>query len=129
LSDDGPQIKAIRKRVLPIVGDGGGVWSFVHVADAAEAVVAALTGGQGVYNIVDDDPAPVREWLPYLASVVDAKPPSRVPVWLARLIGGPGAVYLMTQVRGGSNARAKQELQWAPAHPSWRDGFREDFAS
>jgi nucleoside-diphosphate-sugar epimerase len=114
----------IRKRRLPIVGDGGGVWSFIHIDDAATATVAALERGEpGVYNVVDDEPAPVREWLPYLARCLGARPPRRVPVWLARLLVGEAGVSMMTQIRGSSNAKAKRELGWQPAHASWRDGF------
>lgn len=120
----GEQLEMVRRRKLPLVGDGGGVWSFIHVADAAEATVAAVEhGSRGVYNIVDDDPAPVREWLPALASELDAKPPRRVPRWLGRLAAGEVATVMMTDVRGASNAKAKRELQWRPAHPSWREGF------
>jgi len=116
----------IRRRKFPIIGDGAGVWSFVHVADAAAATVAALDHGRpGVYNVVDNDPAPVSEWLPYLAAVLDAKPPRHVPVWLGRLAAGEVGVAMMTQSRGSSNARARRELGWEPAHPSWRSGFAD----
>jgi nucleoside-diphosphate-sugar epimerase len=116
----------IRRRRFPIVGDGGAVWSFVHVADAAAATVAALDRGDpGVLNIVDDDPAPVSEWLPYLAKTLGAKPPRRVPLWLGRLAAGEVGVAMMTQLRGSSNARARRELGWEPGHPSWRSGFAE----
>jgi nucleoside-diphosphate-sugar epimerase len=114
----------VRKRRLPIIGDGAGVWSFLHIRDAAAATVAALEHGRpGVYNVVDDEPARVAEWLPFLAQAVGAKPPRRVPVWLGRLAAGEVAVSWMTQIRGSSNARAKQELGWQPAWPSWRQGF------
>ena len=117
---------AIRQRKFPIVGDGAGVWSFIHVADAAAATVAALDHGEpGVYNIVDDDPAPVSQWLPHLAEVLGARPPRRVPVWLGRLAVGEVGVAMMTQSRGSSNAKARRELGWEPAHPSWRSGFAE----
>jgi nucleoside-diphosphate-sugar epimerase len=116
----------IRRRRFPIIGDGAAVWSFVHVGDAAAATVAALDhGGPGVYNIVDDDPAPVAEWLPHLAKTLGAKPPRRVPVWLGRLAAGEVGVAMMTQSRGSSNAKARRELRWQPAHPSWRSGFAE----
>ena len=116
----------IRRRKFPIVGDGAAVWSFVHVADAAAATVAALEHGRpGVYNVVDDDPAPVSEWLPHLADVLGAKPPRHVPVWLGRLATGEVGVAMMTQSRGSSNAKARRELGWEPAHPSWRSGFAE----
>jgi nucleoside-diphosphate-sugar epimerase len=119
----------IRRRKFPIVGDGAGVWSFVHVADAAAATVVALDqGGPGVYNIVDNDPAPVSQWLPHLAEVLGAKRPRHVPVWLGRLAAGEVGVAMMTESRGSSNAKARRELGWEPAHPSWRSGFAETFA-
>jgi 2-alkyl-3-oxoalkanoate reductase len=115
----------IRRRKFPIIGDGAAVWSFVHVADAAAATVAALDhGGPGVYNVVDDDPAPVSEWLPYFAEVVNAKPPRHFPVWIARMAAGEVGVSAMTRIRGSSNAKAKRELGWQPKWSSWRDGFR-----
>ena len=114
----------IRRRRFPVVGDGAAVWSFIHVADAAAATVAALDhGAPGVYNIVDDDPAPVSEWLPQLAALLGAKPPRRVPAWVGRLATGEVGVAMMTQSRGSSNAKARRELGWEPAHPSWRAGF------
>jgi nucleoside-diphosphate-sugar epimerase len=114
----------IRKRRFPIVGDGGGVWSFVHIEDAAAATAIAVEHGQpGVYNIVDDDPAPVREWLPVLASALGAKPPRRIPRWLGRLAAGEVATLMMTEARGASNAKAKRELGWQLRYPSWRQGF------
>jgi nucleoside-diphosphate-sugar epimerase len=117
----------LRKRKFPIVGDGGGVWSFVHVDDAAAATVAALDhGAPGVYNVVDDDPAPAREWLPYLAETVGGKPPRRVPAWLGRLAAGEVPVSMMTRIRGSSNAKAKRELGWEPRYKSWREGFATD---
>jgi len=118
------QFELIRKRKFPIVGNGGGVWSFIHIADAAEATVAAVEhGGRGVYNVVDDDPAPVAEWLPALAQTLGAKKPMRVPRFVARLLAGKPGVVMMTEIRGASNAKAKRELEWRPAHPSWRQGF------
>ncbi len=118
------QTELVRKRKFPLVGDGGGVWSFVHVADAAEATVAAVEhGSRGVYNIVDDDPAPVAEWLPALARELGAKKPVRVPRFIGRLFAGEAGVVMMTDARGASNAKAKRELAWRPAHPSWRQGF------
>ena len=118
------QVELVRRRKFPLVGDGGGVWSFIHVADAAEAtVVAATRGGRGVYNVVDDDPAPVAEWLPALAQELGAKPPMRVPRFVGRLFAGEVGVVMMTEIRGASNAKAKRDLQWRPAHPSWRHGF------
>src|ERR671919_64075 len=114
----------IRKRQFPLVGDGGGVWSFIHLGDAAEATVAAVEhGSRGVYNIVDDDPAPVAEWLPALAQKLGAKKPVRVPRFVGRLFAGEAGVVMMTEARGASNAKAKRELRWTPAHPSWREGF------
>jgi nucleoside-diphosphate-sugar epimerase len=114
----------IRKRKFPLVGNGGGVWSFIHVADAAEATVAAVEhGSRGVYNVVDDDPAPVAEWLPALAQTLGAKKPVRVPRFIGRLFAGEVGVVMMTDARGASNAKAKRELGWRPAHPSWRQGF------
>jgi 2-alkyl-3-oxoalkanoate reductase len=116
----------IRKRRFPIVGDGGGVWSFVHIEDAAAATAIAVERGQpGIYNIVDDDPAPVRELLPALASALGAKPPRRVPRWLARLVAGEAATVTMTEVRGASNEKAKRELGWQLRYPSWRQGFAQ----
>ena len=113
-----------RKRRFPLVGDGGGVWSFIHIADAAEATVAAVEhGSRGVYNIVDDDPAPVAEWLPALTRMLSGKKPRRVPSFIVRLAAGEFAVLMMTEGRGASNAKAERELGWHPAHPSWREGF------
>jgi 2-alkyl-3-oxoalkanoate reductase len=120
----GEALELLRKRQFPVVGDGAGVWSFVHVADAASATVAALDhGAPGIYNIVDDDPAPAREWIPYLAEVLGAKPPRRVPVWLGRLLAGEVPVTMMTSIRGASNEKAKRELGWQPRYASWREGF------
>ena len=117
-------VEPVRKRQFPIVGDGGGVFSFIHLDDAAAATVLALEhDGPAIYNIVDDEPAPVREWLPVLANVLGAKPPRHVPVWLARLIGGELAVIIGTKSHGASNAKAKRELGWTPRYPSWRTGF------
>ena len=114
----------IRKRRFPLVGGGRGVWSFVHIRDAAEATVAAVERGRrGIYNIVDDEPAPVAEWLPALADALGARPPRRVPRWLGRLLAGEAATVMMTEVRGASNEKAKRELGWQPAHASWREGL------
>ncbi|HEY8458725.1 MAG TPA: NAD-dependent epimerase/dehydratase family protein, partial [Actinopolymorphaceae bacterium] len=119
-------VDLVRKRQLPIIGDGAGIWSWIHIDDAAEATVAAVEhGSRGIYNIVDDEPAPVSDWLPYLADVLGAKPPLRVPVWLGRLVAGEVAVRWMTQARGSSNEKAKRELAWRPAWSTWRDGFRD----
>jgi nucleoside-diphosphate-sugar epimerase len=120
----GEQTELILRRRLPVVGDGGGVWSFIHIEDAAAATVAALErGAPGLYNVVDDEPAPVREWLPALASALGAKPPLRVPRWVGRLAIGEGGAVMMTEVRGASNEKAKRELDWRPRYPSWRQGF------
>jgi nucleoside-diphosphate-sugar epimerase len=119
----------VRRRRFPIVGRGDGVFSFVHVEDAADATVAALERGpSGIYNVVDDDPAPIRDWLPVYAQQIGAKRPLRVPVLLARLVGGKAAAEMSTSLRGASNAKAKRELGWQPAHPSWRQGFPEALA-
>ncbi len=120
----------IRKRRVPVIGGGAGIWSFLHIHDAAAATVAALDhGAPGVYNVVDDEPASVAEWLPFLAQAVGAKPPLRLPAWLGRLAAGEVGVSMMTQIRGSSNAKAKQELGWQPAWPSWRQGFRDGLAA
>jgi 2-alkyl-3-oxoalkanoate reductase len=116
----------IRKRQFPVIGSGGGVWSFVHIEDAATATVAAVErGGPGVYQVVDDEPAPVREWLPAVASSLHAKPPRHLPRWLGRLAAGEAGTVMMTEVRGASNAKAKRELQWQPRYATWRRGFAE----
>jgi nucleoside-diphosphate-sugar epimerase len=128
VASDAVMTAPIRKRRFPLVGDGGGVWSFVHVEDAASATAAAVEHGKsGIYNVVDDEPAPVREWLPVLASVLDAKPPRRMPRWLARLAAGEMATVMMTEVRGASNLKAKRELGWQPRYASWRQGFAHGF--
>lgn len=128
-ADDG-QLKPVRKRLFPIIGDGAGMTSFIHLDDAAAATVLALEHeGAGIYNIVDDDPAPLREWLPVLANVLGAKPPRHIPIWLARLIAGEGGVIMGTQTRGASNAKAKRELGWTPCYPSWREGFVAAYGS
>jgi len=125
-AEGGEQLELIRKRKFPVVGDGGGVWSFVHIEDAADATVAAVTRGRpGIYNVVDDDPAPVAEWLPVAASAVGAPPPRHVPRWLGRLVAGEAGVVMMTDVRGASNEKAKRELGWTPKHSSWRQGFAQ----
>jgi 2-alkyl-3-oxoalkanoate reductase len=126
LAADAVMAGPVRKRRFPIVGDGGGVWSHVHIEDAAAATVAAVERGEpGIYNVVDDEPAPVREWLPVLARALGAKPPRRVPRWLARLAAGEAAALMMTDVRGASNAKAKRELGWQLRYPSWRQGFAQ----
>ena len=117
---------AIRKRRFPVVGDGGGIWSFIHVDDAAAATAVAVErGARGIYNVVDDEPVPVREWLPVLASALGAKPPRRVPRWLGRLLAGEAATVMMTEVRGASNEMAKRELGWKPRYASWRQGVAQ----
>jgi nucleoside-diphosphate-sugar epimerase len=126
MSRGGDQAELITKRKWPVVGDGGGVWSFVHIEDAATATVEAIEhGSRGVYNVVDDDPAPVREWLPALARALDARKPMRLPRWLGRLAAGEAGVVMMTEVRGASNAKAKRELGWQPRYASWRQGFAD----
>jgi nucleoside-diphosphate-sugar epimerase len=123
-------IEPVRKRQFPIVGDGGGVFSFVHLDDAAAATVLALGhDGPAIYNVVDDEPAPVREWLPAMAEALGAKPPRHFPVWLARLVAGEGAVMIGTKGRGASNAKAKRELGWTLRYPTWRQGFAEVYGS
>jgi len=122
-SNDG-LLGPVRKRQFPIVGNGGGVSSFIHLHDAAAATVLALEHDRaGIYHIVDDEPAPMREWLPVLANVLGAKPPRHVPRWLARLVAGEAAVMMATESRGASNAKAKRELGWTLRYPSWRQGF------
>jgi 2-alkyl-3-oxoalkanoate reductase len=126
LAPDAQMAAPIRKRRFPVVGGGGGVWSLVHIEDAAAATAVAVERGRpGIYNVVDDDPAPVREWLPVLASALGAKPPRRIPRWLGRLAGGEVATVMMTDVRGASNEKAKRELGWKPRYASWRQGFAE----
>ena len=122
-------IEPVRKRQYPIIGDGGGVASWIHLEDAAAATVLALEhDGPGIFNVVDDEPAPVREWLPVLAEALGAGPPRRVPRWLARLVAGEVAVVMGTESRGASNAKAKRELGWKPRYPSWREGFMAAYA-
>jgi 2-alkyl-3-oxoalkanoate reductase len=118
--------KQVEKRMLPTIGPGTGTSSFIHVEDAASATVAALDrGAPGIYNVTDDEPVPVKEWLPVYAEALGAKPPRRVPTWLARLVGGKMAVEFGVNLRGAANAKAKRELGWQPRYPSWRQGFRE----
>jgi 2-alkyl-3-oxoalkanoate reductase len=120
----GAVINMVRKRRLPIIGGGAGVWSFIHLMDAAHATVAAITrGAPGIYNIVDDEPAKVATWLPVLAKAVGANPPINIPHWLGEVLIGKAGVSMMTQIRGCSNAKAKRELKWTPVYPSWRVGF------
>jgi nucleoside-diphosphate-sugar epimerase len=129
-ADNDGMVKPVRKRQFPVVGNGAGVSSFIHLDDAAAATVLALEHGEaGIYNIVDDDPAPMRDWLPALAEVLGAKAPRRAPRWLARLIAGEGAVIMGTQARGASNAKARRELGWSLRYPSWRQGFRATYGN
>jgi nucleoside-diphosphate-sugar epimerase len=124
-AEDGDLVEMVRKRKLPVVGDGGGVWSFIHVDDVATITAAALDQGKrGIYNASDDAPSPVAEWLPGLAQAVGAKPPRHVPTWVGRIATGEVGASMMTQIRGASNAKARRELDWAPKYPSWREGFR-----
>jgi nucleoside-diphosphate-sugar epimerase len=126
LNPPGEQVEMIRARKLPLAGKGTGVWSFIHIEDAAAATVEAIEHGRrGVYNVVDDEPAPVSEWLPVLAKAAGAKPPRRVPLWLARVAGGEAVAIMMTELRGASNAKAKRELGWQPRYASWREGFAQ----
>lgn len=121
----GDMMEMVEKRRFPVVGDGGAVWSFIHIEDAAEATAVAIERGEpGVYNITDDEPAAVREFLPELAKAVGAKPPRHMPGWLGRLLLGAGGYTMMTALRGAANAKAKRELGWTPRHPSWREGFQ-----
>jgi 2-alkyl-3-oxoalkanoate reductase len=130
IGEGGPFIDQVRRRKLPIIGNGAGVWSFTHVDDAATATILAMDRGEpGVYNIADDEPAAVAVWLPELAVALEAKPPRRVPTWLGRLVGGEPGVSLFTKIRGASNAKAKRELGWQLIYPSWRDGFRRGLAN
>lgn len=124
LDTNGSMTEQVRRRKFPILGSGAGVWSFIHIDDAATATQIAIEGAPaGIYNIVDDDPAPVSVWLPDLARVLGAKPPLHLPVWLGRILAGEAVVSLMTKVRGSSNAKAKRVLPWQPNHSSWREGF------
>ena len=119
----------VRKRQFPVIGAGGGISSFIHLDDAAAATVLALGhDGAGLYNIVDDEPAPMSEWLPALAAALGAKPPRRVPLWLARLVAGQGMVMMAAGSRGASNEKAKRELGWTLRYPSWRQGFPAAYA-
>jgi nucleoside-diphosphate-sugar epimerase len=127
--DGGYLVELIRRRRLPIIGRGRGIWSFIHLDDVAAATVRALDhGAPGIYNVVDDDPAPVMQWLPVLAEAVGAKPPFRVPVFVGRLVAGEASVIVMNEIRGASNAKAKRALDWRLIFPSWRDGFRKGLA-
>jgi len=126
LGKGGAMLEAVVQGQMPVVGGGSGIWSFLHIDDAAQATALAVDrGAPGIYNIVDDEPAAVSEWLPYLAEVLGARPPRRVPAWLARLIVGEAGVSMMTKIRGSSNAKAKRELGWKLKYPTWRTGFKE----
>ena len=126
LDPDGPHVELIRRRRMPVIGGGTGVWSFIHIEDAATATVAAIEqDAKGIFHVVDDEPAPVSEWLPVLAEAVGAPPPWSMPAWLGRLVAGKAIVKVMTEGRGASNAKARHELGWVPRYPSWRTGFRE----
>ena len=125
----GDIVEMVRGRRFPVVADGAGIWSFIHIEDAAAATLAAAERGtSGVYNIVDDEPAPVSVWLPELAKAVGAKPPRHLPAWVAGLVVGEVGISLMTRIRGASNAKAKRELGWKPRYPTWREGFRAGLA-
>lgn len=125
IGEGGALLEMVRKRRFPIVGRGSGVWSFIHLDDAATGTVAAIErGAPGLYNVTDDEPASVSTWLPELAEAIGAPAPRHVPVWLARLLTGPTGVAMMTEARGASNAKAKRELGWQPRFASWREGFR-----
>jgi 2-alkyl-3-oxoalkanoate reductase len=124
LSLDGEMVEAIRKRMFPVIGSGAGITCFLHIEDAARATLAAIERGRrGLYNVVDDEPAPASEWLPYLADAVGAKPPRHVPLWLGKMAAGEQVALMMTEARGASNAKAKRELRWQLLYPSWREGF------
>ncbi len=130
ISQDGDIVQLVRQRKFPLIGDGAGVWSFIHVDDAANATRLAIERGTpGIYNIVDDDPAEVSAWLPQLASAIGARPPRHLPAWLARLVVGDAGVSMMTRARGSSNAKAKRDLGWQLTYPSWRQGFRSGLSA
>ena len=125
LGEGGKYLEAVRRRRFPIIGDGTGVWSFIHIDDVASATLSALErGAAGVFNIADDEPAPVAEWLPFLASAIDAPPPRHIPAWLGRPLIGEHGLMLMNEARGAANSKAKRELGWQPRYASWREGFR-----
>ena len=129
LGAGGKYLEAIHRRRLPIIGDGTGVWSFIHIDDVASATLSAIErGAAGIYNIVDDEPAPVAEWLPLLASAIGAPPPRHIPAWLGRPLIGEHGLAIMNEARGAANAKAKRELRWRPRHASWREGFRKGLA-
>ena len=126
---DGDQLELLHKRQFPVVGSGGGVWSFIHVDDGAEATAIAIErGAPGIYNIVDDTPAPVKEWLPKVAEAIGAKPPRHFPKWLGRIFAGEMGVMMMTEIRGSSNEKAKRELGWQPVRPNVWDAIAAEVA-
>jgi 2-alkyl-3-oxoalkanoate reductase len=130
IAQDGEIVQLVRQRKLPLIGDGGGVWSFIHVDDAASATRLAIEREMpGIYNVVDDDPAEVSLWLPELARAIDAKPPYHLPAWLGRLLVGDSGLSLMTKVRGSSNVKARHILGWRPLYGNWRDGFRHGLSA
>ena len=129
LGAGGKYLEAIRRRQFPIIGDGTGVWSFIHIDDVATATLSAIDrGAAGIYNIADDEPAPVAEWLPFLASAIGAPPPRHIPAWLGRPLIGEHGLVLMNEARGAANSKAKRELGWQPRYASWREGFRKGLA-
>ena len=129
LGEGGKYLKAVRQRRFPIIGEGAGVWSFIHIDDVASATLSAIEHGEaGIYKIVDDEPAPVAEWLPFLASAISAPPPRHIPAWLGRLLVGEHGLAIMNEVRGASNSKAEREFAWQPRYASWREGFREGLA-
>jgi len=126
IGEGGAVLEAVRHRRFPVIGGGTGIWSFIHIDDAARATVAAVErGAPGIYNITDDEPAPVSEWLPELAEILGAKTPFKLPAWIGRFVIGEHGVIMMTQIRGASNAKAKRDLGWKPLWTTWRDGFRD----
>jgi nucleoside-diphosphate-sugar epimerase len=130
LGEGGDMLDQLRKRKLPIIGDGEGVWSFIHVDDGAAATVLAMTqGAPGIYNVADDEPAPVKVWLPEMAAVAGAKPPRHIPAWIGKLVVGEPGISMFTKVRGISNAKAKRELGWELIYPSWREGIRHGLSA
>lgn len=129
LGRDGELVELVRRGKLPLVGEGRGVWSFLHLTDMERATVAAIEGSAlGIFNVVDDEPAAVADWLPFVARLVGAREPRRIPAWLARLVIGEQGVAMMTEMRGSSNEKAKRELGWRPTYPSWREGFSAELA-
>ena len=128
LSRDGEQTAMVRRRLLPIIGTGDTIFQFLHIDDAATATLAALTRGVGHYDVVDDEPAALHEWVPAMAAIIGAKPPRHMPVWLAKLVAGDGAVLLTVEAPAASNARAKEDLSWKPSYASWREGFAHEFS-